>query len=165
MISNFLQEFTLMSRNLSVPFPRPRNWAIQTDMEANIKKRHGLLLLALFTAAGLALSPVSLAGSASFSSGQRVGNSNGGFFRSEPRLSRPAHSTRSSPKRLKFVVVEDRLEQPASVSVQQTIVVSPAEPKRSSTNKIYVPPRWVETEGVLVLEPGHWAELEPGAEY
>jgi hypothetical protein len=133
-------------------------------MEANGKKHHILLLLALLTAVGLALPHLSFAASVPVSSGQRVGNNNGGFFRSQPRPASSPSSTPSSPKKQRFVVVKERSEEQVSVSIRQTIVVPPAEPKKSSTNKIYIPPRWVETEdGVLVLEPGHWVESK--AEY
>ena len=128
-------------------------------MKANTKK----LLLACFIAVGLAPPHLSLAGSMPPSSGQRVGKSNGGFFRSEHRSS---HSTPTTPKRQKFIVVRERGKEPVSVSVDQTTVVLPAAPKKISTNKTYIPPRWVETEsGVLVLEPGRWVEIKPGAEY
>ena len=141
------------------PFSLSRNWAIKADVKANSKK----LPLACFIAVGLALPYVSSAGSVPLSSGQKGGKSNSGFFRSEHR---PSHSTPTAPKRQKFVVVRERVEEPVSVSVDQTIVVLPAEPKKISTNKIYIPPRWVETEsGVLVLEPGRWVEIKPGAEY
>jgi len=128
-------------------------------VKANTKK----LLLPCFIAVGLALPHLGSAGGVPFSSGQRVGKSNSGFFRSEHRSS---HSTPTAPKRQKFVVVRERVEEPVSVSVDQTIVVLPAERKKISTNKHYIPPRWVETEsGVLVLEPGRWVELKLGAEY
>jgi len=128
-----------------------------------MKKRYSPLLLALFTAVGLALPRLSFAGSVPLGSRQGVSKSNFGSVRSEPR-SRVSHPT---PKPQKFLVVRERsVEEPVSVSVHQTIVVSPPEPKKTAKNKIYIPPRWVETEsGVLVLEPGRWVEFEPGAEY
>ena len=120
------------------------------------------MLLAFSVAVSLALSHLSFAASMPLNSGQRSGKSNSGFVRSEHRSSRASHPT---PKQPKFVVIRDRVEEPVSVSVDQTIVVLPAEAKKSS-NRIYILPRWVETEsGVLVLEPGRWVEVEPGAVY
>jgi hypothetical protein len=119
----------------------------------------GLVFSMLLIAAGLVIADASVAGSVNGGSKRRVGKSDRSFHRS----SRAPHST---PKHPGFVLVPDRMEEPISVSVRQTVVAPAAEPKQTPTNKIYIPPRWVEAGGgVLVLEPGRWIAVEAGAEY
>ena len=128
-----------------------------------VTKKIGLIasILTFFIAVGLGLPHLSFAGGMSARSGKSHS-----LLRATARSSEHAKPAPSSRKRRKFFVVRDRFEHPVSVSVQQTIVVPPAEPKKTAKNMVYIQPRWVEAEhGVLVLEPGHWIELGPGAEY
>ncbi len=130
-------------------------------MEPVTKIRLIASVLNFFIAVGLGLPNLSFAGGMSARSGKSRS-----FLRAKARSSEHVKPAPSSPKRRKLFVVQDRFEQPAPVSVRQTIVVPPAEPEKTAKNMVYIQPRWVETEhGVLVLRPGHWAEFEPGPEY
>lgn len=66
-----------------------------------------------------------------------------------------------------IIVVEEGPSFPITVQIQQT--GAPEEKKKAAEpakKKVYVPPRWVETEhGVLVLEHGRWVEMESEREY
>ncbi len=128
-----------------------------------VTKKIGLIasVLAFFITVILGLPRLGFAGGSPVRSGKSRG-----FFRASARSSEHVKPAPSSLKRRKFLVVQDQFDQPVPVSVQQTIAVSPAEPKKTAKNMIYTRPCWVETvHGVLVLEPGHWVELEPGADY
>jgi hypothetical protein len=130
-------------------------------MKPVIKIRLIALVLTLFIAVGLGLPYLSFADRMSVRSGKSRS-----LLRTTTRSSGHVKPVPSSPKRRKFFVVQDPFEQTISVSVQQTIMVPPAKPEKKAKNMVYFQPRWVETEhGVLVLEPGHWLDLEPGAEY
>lgn len=125
------------------------------------KMRLLVLVLALSVETGSGLIHVSLAGGMPARSGKSRS-----FLRVPARSAGHVKPVPFSPKRRKFFVVQDRVEQTVSVSVQQTIVAPPTEPQKRAKNMVYIHPRWVETEhGVLVLEPGHWVEPGPGAEY
>jgi hypothetical protein len=138
-----------------------RNWDIRGGVGDVTKIKLSTLVLAVFLAVGLGLTRSSFAGDIVARSGYGRG-----LFRAPTRSSGHVRHDQFSPKQQKFFVGEDRLEQPVSVRVQQTIVVSPPEPRNTTKNMIYIQPRWVETEhGVLVSEPGHWVKLESGAEY
>ena len=118
-------------------------------------------VLTFLIAVVLGLPHLSFAGGVAARSGKSRG-----LIRATARSSEHVKPVPFSRKRRKFFIVQDRFEQPVSVSVQQTIVVPPAEPEKTAKNMVYIQPRWVETEhGVLVLEPGRWIELGPGAEY
>ena len=128
-------------------------------MEPVTKIRLIASILNFFIAVGLGLPNLSFAGGMPARSGKSRS-----LLRAKARSFQHVKPAPSSPKRRKLFVVQDRFEQP--VSVQQTIEVPPAEPEKTTKKMVYIQPRWVETKhGVLVLRPGHWAELEPGAEY
>lgn len=130
-------------------------------MKPVIKIKLIALVLTFIIAVGLGLPDLSFADRMSVRSGKSRS-----LLRTTTRSSGHVKPAPSSPKRQKFFVVEDRVGQTVSVSVQQTIVVPPAKPQKTATNMVYIEPRWVETEhGVLVLETGYWIELEPGPEY
>lgn len=50
----------------------------------------------------------------------------------------------------------------AEVTVQQSQSAPAAEPQRTETNRVYIPPRWVDGGfGVEILVPGYWSEADP----
>jgi hypothetical protein len=50
------------------------------------------------------------------------------------------------------------------IIIQQFQALATSEPRESTNNKIYIPPRWVDGgHGVQVLKPGYWSDPEEEA--
>jgi hypothetical protein len=49
------------------------------------------------------------------------------------------------------------------IIIQQFQPAPTAEPREPATNRIYVPPRWMDGgHGVEVLQPGYWTDSQQG---
>jgi hypothetical protein len=65
--------------------------------------------------------------------------------------------------RFGFLGVGGVSEQPVII-IQQLQPAAATEPSEPATNRIYVPPRWVDGgHGVEVLQPGYWTEPKQAA--
>jgi hypothetical protein len=66
--------------------------------------------------------------------------------------------------RFGFLGVDGVSEQPVII-IQQFQPTATTEPSEPATNRIYVPPRWVDAgHGVEVLQPGYWTDPKQAAE-
>ncbi len=71
---------------------------------------------------------------------------------------------RHQPLRLRPVLGISPSTSNTVVIVSQSIT-TPIQHRPSPKKKFYMPPRWVETtDGVLVLEPGHWRDIKTDQE-
>ena len=93
------------------------------------------------------------------------------FFRSSVRFTAPGihrqhpkHSVAQSFHRFGFFGMGGVSEQ-SVIIIQQFQPAAAIEPSEPATNRIYVPPRWVDGGyGVEVLQPGYWSDPKQAAE-
>lgn len=88
----------------------------------------------------------------------------GPAFRSSGRSTTSGvHRSRPVPKHFtgSGFLFSDGFSDNPGITVQQTIVSPPQEPKKAKNKGVYVPPHWVDADhGVQVLVPGYWVDPE-----
>ena len=93
-----------------------------------------------------------------------AGHSFGGFGRFRAPNIHREHSVSHPFNRFGFLGVGEVGEEPVII-IQQFLPAASTGEREPATNRIYVPPRWLDGGyGVEVLQPGYWIDPEQAAE-